>query len=338
MLFCLALMIIGCAGKSNKPAQKPPIPVGVYKVSENVSDQVFTYSGTIKPYKSINFGFMVSGKIRRVFVEEGTFVKKGQIIAQLDSSDYLFALDAAEAQYQRASKEYDRLKKLYDKNSLTQSDYDKISALYKEARADYQYKMKQLDETRLYAPDHGWISFDNVHEGEIVKQGIPIFQLVQTNKVFARFMVPENEISNIQDEKIVKVTIPSVNDSAVEAVIKRIAPGAESFSRSFEVKALFENEEYVFKPGMMVHVGVPSGQKENQLGVPAMAINKSANGEKYVYVINNNIAGKRIIKTGSVSGKQIIITSGLKAGEAVVTNGCSKLYEGAKVSVNENNN
>jgi RND family efflux transporter MFP subunit len=338
MLFCLAFMIIGCAGKSNKPSHKTPIPVGIYKVSKNVSDQVLTYSGTIEPYKSVNFGFMVSGKIIQVFVEEGTFVKRGQIIAQLDSSDYLFAVEAAEAQYQRASKEYDRLKKLYDKNSLTQSDYDKISALYKEARADYQYKMKQLDETRLYAPDHGWISFDNIHAGEIVKQGIPIFQLVQTDKVFARFMVPENEISNIQDEKTVKVTIPSVSDREVEAVIKRIAPGAESFSRAFEVKALFENEGFVFKPGMMVHVGVPSGQKESQLGIPAMAINKSANGENYVYVIKNNIAGKRIIKTGSVAGKQVIITSGLKAGESVVTNGCSKLYEGASVSVNENNN
>nr|NQU93197.1 efflux RND transporter periplasmic adaptor subunit [Bacteroidota bacterium] len=333
VLFCLAFMIIGCTSKNNAPTQKPAIPVGIYKVSEEFIDNVLTYSGTITAYKSVNFGFMVSGKLNKVFIEEGTYVKKDQPIAELVATDYQFALDAAEAQFDRATKEYNRLKKLYDKNSLTQSDYDKITALYKEAKADYEYKQEQINYTSLQAPDDGWISFDHVYPGEIVKQGFPIFQLIHTEKVFVKAMVPENEISIITLGKKVEVIIPSVHDTLLEAIIQRIAPEAERFSRAFEVKALIENAGFILKPGMIAHVGIPSGQVDKQISIPTRAINRSANGETFVYIVKDKVAGKQYVRTGHAIGKQVIITSGLNPGDTIVTEGGTKLYEGAEVKI-----
>ncbi|MCF8349692.1 MAG: biotin/lipoyl-binding protein, partial [Bacteroidales bacterium] len=143
-LLILLAVLAGCARKQKDPGSKPAIPVKVAEVQSQEVEEVLQYSGNILPYKIVKFGFMDAGKVKAVHVKEGQYVHEGDLIAELDATDYRFALEAAKAQYEEARSEYKRLKTLYEKGSLTQSDYDRIKAMHREAKADYEYKQKQL--------------------------------------------------------------------------------------------------------------------------------------------------------------------------------------------------
>ena len=132
------LMILGCQDNKVKKVGVDKISVKTRVIKEQKIEKTLKYSGNILPFKTIKFGFMVAGKIKSVHVVEGQFVKKGDPIADIDPTDYQFALDAAKAQFIDAEKEYQRLKKLHEESSLTDSDFDKVTALYHEAKADYE--------------------------------------------------------------------------------------------------------------------------------------------------------------------------------------------------------
>ena len=155
LIFSLPLLLIigvlpSC--KEHKKTKKDTsINVKVLSVESVLMNKVVEYSGNILPYKTIKQGFMVSGKIQNVYVQNGDYIEQGQMMASLDPTDYQFAVDAALAQFDDAAKEYVRLKSMYDKGSLTQSDYDKVTADVEEAEANYGYKKRQLSETKLYA-------------------------------------------------------------------------------------------------------------------------------------------------------------------------------------------
>ncbi len=326
-------MISGCKDKRFVQENEELVPVKIRITKEQEIRKSFNYSGNIVPFKTIKFGFMVAGKIKAVHVVEGQFVNKGDPIADIDATDYQFALDAAQARYREAEKEYSRLKKLHEEASLTDSDFDKITALYYEARADYEYKKKQVNDTRLFAPATGWIAVEGIEPGEIVPQGMPLFGLVVTDRVFAEASIPEDEINHITTDMDVDVEVPAVYDSVFSGKIKRIGKVADPYSRSFPVKAIIRNKHYLLKPGMIANMKVPSGEANIAVLVPGNAILTDADGHQYVYIVKDGKARYKEILTGNTWSKEIIILKGLKQGDELVTEGQNKLYEGAPVKV-----
>ncbi len=334
--YCFLLLFtsffIGCTERK-KTEQASVIPVRGIEIKSGKQEEVYQYSGNIVPFKIVKFGFMVAGKVQAVEVVEGQYVEKGDMIASLEPRDYELALQAAEAQFMEASQEYNRLKKLYDKGSLTESDYDKIKALYKEAKADYEFKKKQLKETTAYAPDNGWIAIEGIEPGEIIPQGLPVFGLVHTKKVFAEAAIPENEINNLELNMEVKVKIPAVNDTLYNGVISRIGQVADPYARSFPVKVTLMNNDFRLKPGMISMLMIPTGIMAEIISIPAKAVVVDANGHTYVFAVKNDKATKIRIITGKAIGNKVEIPEGIKNGNYIVTEGVNKLYEGAEVKI-----
>ncbi|MBU2650512.1 MAG: efflux RND transporter periplasmic adaptor subunit [Bacteroidetes bacterium] len=327
----LLIIIAGC--RDNSPKNNDPVPVTVKTkiVREKQTPEIYNYSGNILPFKTIKFGFMVAGKIQKVYIVEDQFVEAGDPVADIDPQDYIFALDAAKAQYIEAEKEYSRLKALHSEASLTDSDFDKITALYHEALANYEYKKKQVNDTKLFAPASGWIAVEGIEPGEIVPQGMPLFGLIVTKDVFAEASVPENEINKIRMNMEVIVKVPALNDSVFSGRINRIGKVADPYSRSFPVKALIQNNNYTLKPGMIANIQIPSGETSMLITIPGYSILSDASGHTYVYVIKDGRAAQRYVRTGSVSENEVIIVDGIREGDELVIEGQNKLYEGASV-------
>lgn len=323
--------VFGCSDREPARGNHELLPVKTKIMKEQAIDIVFNYSGNILPYKTIKFGFMVAGKIKDVYVTEGQFVSKGDPIADIDPTDYQFALDAARAQYREAEQEYQRLKRLHEESSLTDSDFDKITALYHEAKADLEYKQKQVNDTRLFAPATGWIAVEGIEAGEIVPQGMPLFGLVVTDRVFAEASVPEGEINHITMNMDVEVEVPAISDSIFPGKINRIGKVADPYSRSFPVKAILKNKRYLLKPGMIATMKVASGETNTSILVPGNAILSNADGHKYVFVVKDGKAHYKEIRTGGLWLKEVVVLKGLKEGDELVVEGQNKLYEGASV-------
>ena len=333
--FIAFLIISGCSNQQKPDNKSKEITVKTLKVKQESVPEILKFSGDILPFKTIEFGFMVAGKIENVYVKEGQYVNEGDLIATIDPTDYEFAVHAAEAKFVEAGNEFKRLTNLYNKGSLTESNYDKIKALYKEAQANVDYKKKQLKDTHLYAPHEGWLAVEGVEPGEIIPQGMPIFAIVYTKNIFIRSFIPENEIGSISMNMEVSVEVPALNKT-FKGKISRIGSVADVYSRAFPVKATIENPDFSLKPGMIAFMDVKTGEKTDIINIPAEAVLLSSDSRTYVYLLNKegNKVTKRNIQTNKTHNKGVVVTSGLKDGDIVVTEGNTKLYEGAGVKLN----
>ncbi|MCD4789866.1 MAG: efflux RND transporter periplasmic adaptor subunit [Bacteroidales bacterium] len=335
LIFLAGLIFSSCSNKKKAGEKPEAIHVKVFDIKQETIPEILQFSGNILPLKTIKFGFMVAGKIKDVYIKEGQYIYKGDPIATIDPVDYEFAFQASEAQFLDAEKEFIRLTNLYNKGSLTQSDYDKISALYKEAKADYQYKKKQLEDTHLYSPHDGLIAVKGVEPGEVVPQGMPLFGIVYTKVVYAEAAIPENEINLISLNKNVFVNVPALNDSLFNAKISRIGPVADPYARSFPVKASIQNPDLILKPGMIAFLHVPTGRTGNIIKIPAEAVEMEANGQTYIYLLNQekNTVTKKNIQTYKAHGNGVEVIDGLKEGDIIVVEGNEKLYNNAKIII-----
>ncbi len=335
--FLVLFLITGCSNQQKPDNTRKEISVKTLKVKQESVPKVLQFSGDILPFKTIEFGFMVAGKIENVYVKEGQYVKDGELIATIDPTDYEFAVQAAEAKYSEAESELQRLTNLYNKGSLTESDFDKIKALYKEAQANVNYKKKQLKDTHLYAPHEGWLAVEGVQPGEIIPQGIPIFAIVYTKDIFIRSFIPENEISSISMNMDVTIEVPALDNIIFKGKISRIGSVADAYSRAFPVKATIENPDFSLKPGMIAFLYVKTNEKTDIINIPAEAVLLSSDGKTYVYLLNKeeNKVTKRNIQTNKTHNKGVNILFGLNDGDVIVIEGNTKLYEGAKIKISK---
>ena len=337
LAIALVASIIGISFSCNnqKKTDTPPkaISVKVLKIVQSQINRTLEYSGNILPYKTIKLGFMVAGKIQKVDVQNGQYVKSGQKIASLDPTDYQYAVDAAAAKYNDAKKELARLKSMYDKGSLTQSDYDKISSLYKEAEANYSYKKRQLSETNLFAPHSGYIVSEGIEPGEVIPQGMPLFGIVYTDIVYAEASIPEQEINNIKVNMEIEIFTPSLQKS-YPGKIEQIEAVADPLARAFPVKAKVENPDKLLKPGMITYLKIPMSEMVDIIQIPSEAIIRNANGHTYVYIVQkNDIVNKAKINCGRASGSNVEVLKGLAQNDIIVIEGQQKLYQGANIKI-----
>ncbi|MFC2106989.1 efflux RND transporter periplasmic adaptor subunit [Bacteroidota bacterium] len=333
----LVAAIIGISFSCNdhKKSDMPTKAIGVkvLKIDPSQINRILKYSGNILPYKTIKLGFMVAGKIEKVDVQNGQYVKAGQKIASLDPTDYQYAVDAAAAQYNDAKKELARLKSMYDKGSLTQSDYDKITSLYKEAEANYSYKKRQLSETNLYAAHSGYIVTEGIEPGEVIPQGMPLFGIVYTDMVYAEASIPEQEINNIKVNMEIEIYTPSLQKS-YPGTIEQIEAVADPLARAFPVKAKVENPDKLLKPGMITYMKIPMAEIEDLIQIPSEAIITDANGHTYIYIVQkNDMVNKAKITCGRAIGSNVEVLKGLAQNDIIVIEGQQKLYQGAIIKI-----
>ena len=337
LIFALSILLISgflSSCKEHKKTKKNTfINVRVLTTESVSTGKEIEYSGNILPYKTIKQGFMVSGKIQSVSAENGDYIEQGKIIATLDPTDYQFALDAALAQFDDAAKEYVRLKNMYEKGSLTPSDYDKVTAAAEEAEANYNFKKSQLNDTKLYAAHSGYVVTEGVQPGEVISQGMPLFEIVYTDTVYAEASIPEQEINFFFENMIVELYAPALNKYYF-GTIEQIEAVADKASRSFPVKAKVVNVDNLLKPGMIAFMNVEFRELETVISIPAESVVTDANGHKYVFTVKNDtVINKQRVRSGIAIDSNVQILNGLESGDIIVIEGQTKLYRGAKVKI-----
>ena len=150
----VASLLCGCGGEAEKASGPIHSVMCVRPVPEG-GQTVKTLYGVVREAGEVNLGFKTPGQISRICVKEGDFVRKGQLVAELDRADYKLGVEAAQVQYDQLSREVERLKRLRDSKSLSGNDYDKAVAGLRQVEVQLQSNRNKLDYTRLYAPAGG---------------------------------------------------------------------------------------------------------------------------------------------------------------------------------------
>lgn len=334
-LICtISWLVTACTNKTDQNHTNP-VPVWVQKVNIIKRPKSVSVSGSVYPFSKVNLGFMVSGKIRKINVKEGEHVHVHQFIACLDTTEYHYALQIAEAKKVKADDEFRRLKQMYEKKSLTPDNYTKARETARQADANYNLYLKHLHDTNLNTPISGIVAAKRVDAGDIIKKGLPLFTIVNTDSVKINAAVPESEIDHIRIGQSAKINIAAL-DTTFTGHVYSIGALADPSSRTYTVKVLVSNPKLLLKVGMIVEAKINTGQISKEITVPASAIVHNPNNQSYCFVIDNKnhrAYEKRVFFSGLSADSTVVIRKGLKPGEQVVTGGQDHLRDGMSVKI-----
>jgi multidrug efflux pump subunit AcrA (membrane-fusion protein) len=375
----------GCHQKSNIAADQP-VPVRLRSPNHVHEPVSVSASGAVEANVTALTAFQVGGRVARVYVEEGQMVKQGQILAELDPSDYRNAYDAAAGQaatadasalkaknglrsqemeqaridFERTQDEYQRLKYLYDHQSLAANDYHKIEAAYQAAQQRYDMARqgtrgedkqaargqanaanaqmseakKHLNDCQLRAPITGFIGMRRVNVGDTVATGTPVFSVLDLDPAKVRVGIPEAEIGNVHQGARAVVTIPSLNGQSFEGKVEAVGVSADPVSRTFTTKIAIPNPSHQLRAGMVSESRVIGTTMVDALTVPASSVVRDTRGFSLVYVFDG--ARKRVfarrVDLGTLIGNEVEIKSGLQLTDQIVVAGEQNVHEGAVVS------
>lgn len=326
-------LLVSCGQKTGKPAEAAPVKVSVFTVQPSAQYQQLFFSGSIEADNVTQIGFAVPGTVDQVLVQEGEYVKAGQLLAAIDGTEYVNSLAIATASLKQSEDLYSRLNGLYQKGSLPAKDFIDIETRQEQARASRNLAAKRTADTRLHSPVTGIVTARLIEKGSTAAPGITAFSIAKTDMVYARITVSENEVGSMQRGQQALIYIPTLGDT-IKGQVSIINPQADNVSRTFSIKIRLNNSAGKLLPGMIADVSVQSGNKTSAIIIPSAAVLKDADDIIYVFAIGreSKVVRKRVFLGRATGTSQVVVTSGLAEGDKIVVAGNKQLVDGTTVS------
>lgn len=326
--------IYGCSNdKSEKPLDETIIEVEVEQLRNSNESEALAYSGTIEESESIPLTFPVVGNVERVLVSEGDFVKKGQLLAVLDNETYKNAYEMSLASQKQAEDAYSRLLPMYKNGNLPEIKLIEVETSLQQAKSAVAIAKKNLDDCKLYSPVDGIVGKRNIDPGMSAMPNVTSIDIVKIGKVFAKVPVSESEISSIKIGDKAQITIGALNYKEFIGTVEEIGVMADPIAHTYKIKIGILNKNWQIKPGMICKVVINKNEKEKGLFAPSRAVLVDEQGKNFVYVVQNNRAIRKYVKTGKLLSNGIEITDGLKDGDVVIVAGQQKLCNNSLIHI-----
>jgi len=328
-------IILGGCRRSGESAATPEIAVQVITAEIKEIPDIVVASGAAEAVTKADIAFLVAGRILAVEVEDGDEVKKDQVLARIDPSDYQQALAIAEAKLTEVRARHERLSKLHELGSLTATDFDKITAGLQEATSATELARRQLVYTELRAPFDGIVVKHSIAAGVVTAPGIPVFTVLAPTPVRASVSVAEVDDRRIQVGQAVEVQVPATGNQVYTGKVEALLPQADALSRAFTLKIKFENADVPLRPGNIVVAHIKTGKTLNAITIPPQVIQKFADGSLYVWLVDpvRKTAVRQVIETGLLQTTEVKVSSGLKAGDLIILQVPYTLFEGTPLKV-----
>lgn len=309
-----------------------PTPVEALKAKSGPVLRRVTAAASLSAIQSVVLRPEVSGKIAKIYFQEGESVKQGDPLYKIDDRIYKAKVKEAEAKLALSREEYRRAATLLEKNFGTIADKDKKLAEMQMAEAAVEEAKINLDNTIIKAPFEGVMGLSNVSVGALVSSSDELVSIVDLDPINVDFSIAESYLPHVHMGDVVDVTVEDYDILPVEATIKAIAPEIDEATRTVTIRAQMPNTEMFYRPGEFARVMVLAGKIENAVLIPEVAIEREGE-EQYVMLVVDNIAVRSTVSTGMRDGNEVEITHGVKAGDLVVTSGQFKIHDGEEVKV-----
>ncbi len=330
----VAASLTACKQDETAPRAES-VKVSIREIKNNSHALELTYSGTIEPENTALVSFAVQGIIDHIAVEEGQFVKQGQLLANIDDTEYRNALTIATAALRQAEDLYGRLNSLYEKGSLPEKDFIDIQTKVAQARANKEINAKRVRDSKLVAPIAGIITRKMIERGSTAAPDAPAFQIVKTDKVYARIAVPESQVGDLRKDMASGVLVKTLNETFY-GKITIINPQADPVAKTYDVKVKLDNRSGRLLPGMIADVSIHTGKSVNVITIPSKAIVRDADDIAYAFTTNEeNTAIRKRVEVKGITGDNEVIVTGLNIGDKVVIAGQSRLKEGSLLAANQ---
>ena len=339
----LCLVLASCSRPVEKVEEIRPVRAMV--VAAGTGKTIIELAGEIQPRYESQLGFRVGGKLIARKVEVGTWVKRGQVLMQLDPLDLQLAqsqakaaVSATESTLALAKADLDRYRELRQKNFVSQALLDAKEAAYKSAIASHEQanaglkvQANQSSYSTLYADADGVITAVQAEVGQVVAAGTPVVKLARTAEKEVRVSIPEDQIEVLRQVTDLAVKTWANSNVAISGRLRELSPIADPATRTYTAKISLPRAGPEIRLGMTATVQFAAPALPG-IHLPMTALVNSKEGTA-VWVVESGVVKLVPVQVASATGTEVLIAQGLSAGQSVVTAGVNQLRPGQKVSL-----
>lgn len=312
------------------------IAVNIKAVDHIKFEHFFHANGS---FEAVDYAYIspeTSGQVTEILVKEGSRVKKGQILAKLNTDILENTIREVKTALDLATIVYQKQEELWNKKIGSELDY--LRAKNDMQRMEDQLKTleSQLDMSIITSPINGVVDLIVPKVGELAMPGQLMMQVVNLDEFYLNVEVSEAYLPYLKKGDPVVVHLMAYGDYHIEASIYRIANIINSENRSFKVKIKVKNEDNKIKPNMLAEVKFKDFEDEAALVVPSIIVKKDFKGN-YLFISQEidglQMAKKTYVETGKSRANETMIVSGLNVGDQVIIGGYNKVVEGSLLSI-----
>ncbi|RIV67390.1 efflux RND transporter periplasmic adaptor subunit [Flagellimonas aequoris] len=344
LVIVIVFVAIAFILNSNKKKNEAETAI-VSKMNNSVNVQVdtvklsalnveYTNNGLFEPFQELEFSAEQSGRVSKVYVEEGDEVRVGQPLAIVKTDQLSVELENAKAAFRNAQSNNERYQNAFKTGGVTKQQVDQAALDLQNAKAQLDRASIQYGDATIKATINGMVNKRSVEPGTVVSPGTALFELVDVSRLKLKSTLNEINVAHLNKGDTVVITASAIPGRQFTGVIGFIAPKADS-SLNFPVEVeVLNTENFPLKAGMYGSMSFKSSQSEKLTVNRKAFVGSVSNYQVFVIQPDSTVVLRKVIP-GLVSEKNVEVINGLKKGELVVVSGQINLEDGTKVrSVN----
>ena len=291
-----------------------------YKVTKQLPGKLYAVQQS-------KVAFQIGGKIQTISVDIGDKVEKGSVLAELDNREILANLNQADAKYKLAEQLLERFKDLKAQGHISIQELDKAESDFSVAKSQQDFYQVKLEQTKILAPFNGLIQSRYLDEGTVINPGLPILEIIDSEKVEAHIAMPLNLVNKVSLKETYAFNL---NGKSALGTLKRLSP--MSLGGSNNRLAIFEFNTF-FVPGAVINLELEIYENARGTWIPIKALSQSDGGLWSVYTVDrSNKINKELVEVIYYEGTNAFVSGTLKNGDQVIKGGATKVIEGQLIN------
>ncbi len=329
--------------KKSMAFQPPPVTVTTIKAESLPWQPQLKAVGSLRAVRGVDVTSEIAGLVRTVRFKSGNEVKAGHLLVELNADADIAQLHSLEAAADLAQTAYERDKKQFEAQAVSQATLDAEAADLKSKHAQVAQQQALVDKKTIRAPFAGRLGISTVNPGQYVNPGDKIVTLQSLDALYVDFYLPQQELSRVAPGQAVVVSTDTYPERTFNGKITVVNPKVDPDTRNFQVEALIANPKHELLPGMYAAIEVRAGSVQRYLTLPQTAVTYNPYGDT-VFIVEGSEQdpkGKSLltvkqtfVTVGPTRGDQVAVLTGVKEGDTVVTSGQLKLKNGSAVIIN----
>ena len=335
LILILSILFSGCSqnkattGGRRAGADKTPVDALVIR-PQLLENKIYT-TGTLVANEEVILRPEIAGRVTAVHFEEGSHIKKGEILLKINDSDLRAHLKGKQMEEKLAGDEEERRRNLFERSLISQEEYDKALTALKMKQAEREVIESQIAKTEILAPFDGIVGLRYVSEGGYATSDMQVATMQDIDPMKVEFSIPEKYARDIKDGTAIAVKM-SDSDTEYRGVIYAIESKIDPGTRTIKARAKIPNPREVLIPGSFAKVEITLEAISNALVIPTGAIISEMSGEK-VLLCENGVVRESKVRTGIRTETSIQILEGLAANDTLITTGLMQLSNGKAVQI-----
>ena len=328
------LLIAGC-GRSDAPEAARPTPVRVANASQGPAVPPIDTNGVVVTKHEMRLSFKMGGLVRRIYVQQGESVKKGQRLAEIELTEVGAQVEQAHQMAEKAQRDLKRGENLYADQVISLEQLQDLRTQAAMAAAQFKSAQFNLGYSVIQAPRDGVVLRKLVEERELVPAGAPVLVFGESDRGYVvRAALADREIVNVKLGDKGEIRMDAFPGQPLSGTVVEVASAADERSGMFPVEVRFDTPPPRLVSGLVARLSLaPQTTAPPLTYVPMAALVEGDGDRASVFVLEGGKARKREVRVAFITADAIALESGLAAGEAVITDGALYLENGESVEV-----